>query len=138
MKASLIDRSNYYRGLLVLIGRDRIIDRRERTLILQIGTMLDFDIRFCEAAIADLLENKHITDEPILFDEPLIAQCFLRDALRLALIDKEMHSQELSWLKTVARTNKLTDEWFDEEHHRLHKNHVIDIQPDSFEIHPYI
>ena len=138
MKASLIDRGKYYRGMLVLIGQDRIVDPREHKLMLQFGKMLDFDKRFCEAAIADLLDNKYINDEPIHFDESAIAECFLRDALRLAFIDKEIHSQELSWLKTIARTNKLTDAWMDEEHTRLHKDRITDTSPESFEIHQYL
>ena len=138
MKASLIDRSKYYRGLLVLIGRDRIVDRREHELMLQFGGMLDFDKRFCEAAIADLLDNTHINDEPILFDESEIAECFLRDALRLALIGKEIHSHEMSWLKTIARTNNLTDAWLEKEYRTLKKEPVTETQPENFEIHQYI
>jgi len=138
MKASLIDRSNYYRGLLVLIGRDRIIDSREHDFMLTVGQMLDFDKRFCEAAIADLLDNRHITDEPILFEERTIAKCFLRDALRLALTDTEMHAQELSWLKTIARTNSLTDEWLEKERLRFQEYKSTGTQPDSFEIQPYL
>jgi hypothetical protein len=138
MKASLIDRGKYYRGLLVLIGRDRIIDPREHALMLQFGKMLDFDERFCEAAIADLLGNKYITDEPIIFDEPEIAECFLRDALRLALIDKNIHSHELSWLKTVARTNKLSDARLAEECERLRGEDLTENPPESFQIHRYL
>jgi hypothetical protein len=138
MKASLMDRGKYYRGLLVLVGRDRIIDPRERALMLQLGKMLDFDEHFCETAITDLLRNRYISNEPILFDEQLIAKCFLRDALRLALIDKELHAHELSWLKTVARTNSITDEWLDKELQGLEKIQLIDVQSDSFEIGPYI
>ncbi|MBN2321635.1 MAG: hypothetical protein JXR49_21330 [Acidobacteria bacterium] len=138
MKASLIDRGKYYRGLLVLIGRDRIVDRSEHKLMLQFGKMLDFDERFCEAAIADLLDNEHINDEPILFDESAIAESFLRDALRLALIDKEIHLHEMSWLKTVARTNKLTDAWLDKEYRRLQKEKLTETSPESFEIHRYL
>jgi hypothetical protein len=138
MKASLIDRGKYYRGLLVLIGRDRIIDPREHALMLQFGKMLDFDERFCEAAIADLLGNRYITDEPIIFDEPEIAECFLRDALRLALIDKDIHSHELSWLKTIARTNKLADAWLAEECERLRGEDLTENPPESFQIHRYL
>jgi hypothetical protein len=139
MKASLMDRGNYYRGLLVLIGRDRIIDSREHELMLQLGKILDFDVRFCEAAIADLLDNKYINDNPILFDEPEIAECFLRDGLKLALADKELHSRELSWLKTIARTNKLPDDWVDKECRRLLlEGKDAEIQPDSFEIHRHL
>lgn len=138
MKASLMDRGKYYRGLLVLVGRDRIIDPRERALMMQFGKMLDFEERFCKAAITDLLGNRYISSEPILFDEQLIAKSFLRDALRLALVDKELHAHELSWLKTVAKTNNITDEWLDRELQGLEKIRLAEVQPDSFEISRYI
>jgi hypothetical protein len=138
MKASLMDRGKYYRGLLVLVGRDRIIDPRERALMMQFGKMLDFEERFCEAAITDLLGNMYISSEPILFDEQLIAKSFLRDALRLALIDKELHAHELAWLKTVAKANNITDEWLDKELQGLDKIRFTEVQPDSFEISRYI
>lgn len=138
MKASLIDRSNYYRGLLVLIGRDRIIDPSEHELMLQFGKMLDFDKRFCEAAIADLLDNEHITDQPILFEDSIIAECFLHDAIKLALIDKDIHEDELSWLQVVAQANELTDEWLEKERHRLGQIKWKDTRPESFEIHRYL
>ena len=138
MKASLIDRSNYYRGLLVLIGRDRIIDPSEHQLMLQLGKVLDFDTRFCEAAIDDLLENKHINEDPISFDEPEIAECFLRDALRLALIGKDIHSRELAWLKTIARTNNLTDEWLENERRLTREMPNAGEPPENFEIQQYL
>jgi hypothetical protein len=70
MKLPLIIRSHYYKGLLVLLRRDRIIDARERDIMLQIGEVLDFDRRFCEATIDNLLSNRNPTaslehDHPI-------------------------------------------------------------------------
>jgi hypothetical protein len=115
----LLDRSYYYKSLLILIRRDRTIDSRERELMMRIGKMLDFDPRFCEAAIEDVLRNRHIRDEPVIFPDRRIAECFLHDGLRLALVDEEMHPQELSWLKTVARSNHLETGWLDAEVERL-------------------
>ncbi len=138
MKASLIDRGKYYRGLLVLIGRDRIVDSRERELMLHLGKILDFDERFCETAIAERLRNKHINDEPILFDESAIAKCFLRDAIRMAITDREIHASELSWLKKNARVNGLTHAWLNKEFRRLRKDKSTEVSPESFEIHRYI
>jgi hypothetical protein len=112
---SQLDRSNYYRGLLVLTGKDRIVDLRERELMLRFGQLLDFDLRFCIAAIDDLLENKHITDEPVTFSNREIAQCFVRDGIRLICVDREIHSKEMNWLKEVAKANGLTEEWLDAE-----------------------
>ena len=138
MRVSLVDRSNYYKGLLVLIGRDRIIDKRERELMLQLGAILNFEKRFCEAAIADLLDNKYITNEPIIFDEREIAECFLRDAIRLALVDKEIHSDELAWLRAIARANKFTDKWLDNESQRLQENKYSPDQPTYLDIRQYL
>jgi hypothetical protein len=113
MTMSLLDRSNYYKGLLVLMRRDRIIDARERELMLQLGETLDFDMRFCEAAIDDLLTNANISREPIIFSDELVRECFFNDALRLAFVDNSLHPTELRWLRTMARANNRSEQWLD-------------------------
>ena len=119
---SLLDRSTYYKGLLVLMGKDRIIDPREREMMLRVGRILDFDKRFCDAAIDDLLQNAYITGNPILFSSRGIAECFLSDAVRLAIVDEEMHRLEWTWLKAVASTNGIPEEWLDCEVRRIWEN----------------
>jgi hypothetical protein len=111
MRIPLVDRGNYYRGLLVLIRRDRVISTQERELMIRLGQALDFDKRFCENAIDDLLKNPHIKDRAIGFSEKVTAEAFLKDAILLALVDGELHPRELSWLKTVAAANGLDDKW---------------------------
>jgi hypothetical protein len=113
MDLSLLSKSNYYKGLLVLLRRDRIIDARERKLMLRMGKILDFDRRFCEATIDALLSNAHITREPVIFADEQITMCFFRDALRLAFVDGCFHPMELRWLRTVARANNQSEQWFD-------------------------
>jgi hypothetical protein len=134
MKLSLLDRSNYYKGLLVLLRRDRIIDAREKELMLQIGKILDFDKRFCEAAIDDLLSNAHITREPVIFSDEQIKECFFRDAVRLALVDECLHPLELSWLRTVAHANSQNDQWFDEIIREFKEKDGVQNQSAPFEI----
>jgi hypothetical protein len=137
-KIPLVDRSNYYRGLLVLIGKDRVIDERERSLMLRLGRMLDFDSRFCEAAIENLLDNKYINDEPLVFGNREIAECFLRDAIRLAFADEKIHAHELAWLRTIAQANKVKEEWLDEEVQYFQKKmHSLD-QSAPFSIQQYV
>jgi hypothetical protein len=111
MNLSLLNKSNYYKGLLVLLRRDRFVDAREKDLLLQMGEILDFDRRFCETTIADLLSNSHITREPVLFSDEQLMECFFRDALRLAFIDGYLHPMELCWLRTVAHANNQSDQW---------------------------
>ena len=125
MDIPLIDRGNYYRGLLVLIRKDQIINERERELMLRIGENLDFDRRFCEAAIKDVLDNKYIKREPMRFSCAEIAERFIVDALRLAFIDGELHPKELSWLKAVARANGLLDGWIEDEMQKFDKEELV-------------
>lgn len=113
MKLSQEAKSHYYKGLLVLLRRDRIVDNREKDLILRIGEILGFDKRFCEATISELLSNANITRDPIFFSDESLRECFFRDAVRLALVDGNLHPSELRWLRRVARVNELTDQWLD-------------------------
>ena len=138
MKATLIDRSNYFRGMLVLIGRDKIIHPSEHDLVLQFGKALDFDTRFCEGAIANLLDNEHITEDPILFDAREMAECFLRDGLKLSLVDREIHSEELTWLKITAQANKIPDDWFENEYRKLKDIRLEELPFESFDIHRFL
>jgi hypothetical protein len=114
-KIPLLDRGNYYRGLLVLVRRDRIVDPGERELMIQFGQALDFDRRFCEAAIDDLLKNKYIRDEPMTFSDIGTAETFLRDAVLMARVDGEIHPKELVWLQAIADANGPDDEWVNEK-----------------------
>jgi hypothetical protein len=118
---SIADRSKYLRGLLVVIRKDNLIDPREKELVLQLGKILDFDPRFCEAAIEDLLRNPHITDEPVKFEDRKIARSFLRDGVRLALVDEGGDHPELRWLRAVAHANGLEEHATDTEIHRWQK-----------------
>jgi len=113
MQIPVLERSKYFRGLLVLIRKDQNIAPRERELILQIGSLLDFDPRFCEAAIDDVMKNPNITDEPVAFSDPQTAECFVMDAIRLACPSYNVHPHELAWLKAVAQANGLSDAWLD-------------------------
>jgi hypothetical protein len=111
----LDERGKYYRGLLVLIRRDRNISPQERELMMQLGQALDFDLRFCENTINELLDNPHIKAEPITFSNQETARFFIQDAILIALSDGKLHPKELSWLKIVASANGLDNKWLSSE-----------------------
>jgi RNAse (barnase) inhibitor barstar len=138
MNLSLLNRSNYYRGLLVLLRRDRIIDARERELMLQVGKILDFDKRFCEAAIDDLLSNTHITREPLIFSDEHVRECFFRDALRLALVDDCLHPIELRWLRAMAQANNQSEQWLEAIIREFKEKKGSQDQSAPFEIQRYL
>jgi len=113
MKLPLAEKSEYYKGLLVLSRRDRIIDDRERDFLIRVGERLDYDRRFCEATVDELLTNAHISRIPVVFSSDVIKECFFRDALRVALMDGCIHPAELRWLQQTAQANGKSNQWLD-------------------------
>jgi hypothetical protein len=109
MTLPLIEKSNYYKGLLVLSRRDGVIKAEERNLLLKIGGILGFDKRFCEATIDNLLVNPHLSRNPIVFYDESLQESFFCDALRVALSDGNFHPAEYRWLRQTAQANGWTD-----------------------------
>lgn len=107
MTIDVKDGSNYFRGLLLLIGKDHQITQGEHALMMRIGRLLGFEAEFCDTSIRDILDNPHINDEPPRFSTGELAEKFLRDGLVLAGADAEIHAAEVEWLRAVADANGL-------------------------------
>jgi hypothetical protein len=114
MKVSLADHGLYYRGLLVLVRRDRKIDEAERDMLMRVGKALGFEETFCAQAIREILENEYIPDEPPHFDNQELARCFLRDGIRLAWADRNIDGSELSFLKSVGALHGIDEPWLEQ------------------------
>jgi hypothetical protein len=112
---SVLDASNYLRGLLVLIRRDGKVSDGERDLVLGAGRRLGFNEEFCANAIREILENTFIDDSPPRFSTAGLAMTFIRDGLRVAWADREIHPSEADWLRSVARANSIPLAWFERE-----------------------
>lgn len=112
MKIPLIDRSNYFRGLLLLIRKDKKVAETEIQLMKQIGKTLGFEPSFCENAISNILENKYILDEAPSFTSIEVAEKFIEDGLYLAFSDGDVHPNEEEWLADVAVKNGIDTNWF--------------------------
>jgi len=115
MKMTLKDRSLYFKGLLLLIRKDRQTVQAEVDLMKRIGGILGFEKQFCEEAIADILKNPYIVDEPSRFSKKGVAACFIRDGLSLAFADEELHPSEEQWLRSTADLNGLGMDFFNGE-----------------------
>ena len=113
MKISLMDRSLYFKGLMLLIRKDRVVGEEERALMMRIGRLFSFEKGFCQEVIDEILTNRYIVDEPPLFSDPAVARCFVQDGLKLSLADGKMHDTEWQWLKTVAESNGLEPSWYE-------------------------
>ncbi|KAF0159965.1 MAG: hypothetical protein FD159_139 [Syntrophaceae bacterium] len=114
MRISLLDRSLYYKSLMILIRKDRQIHDEEKKLMLSIGKMLGFDLKFCTKTMEELLDNNHIVDALPRFSGTDIALCFIRDGLRMSASDGQIHEAEVKWLESVAESNGLRHLWIAE------------------------
>ena len=105
---NLIDRSNFVKGLLVLITKDKKITKEERSILMEIGTSLGFSSEFLDESINEALHNEYISNEPQKFTSPTFAMNFLRKGIKLALSDADMDSEELKYLMETAEANQIS------------------------------
>jgi len=115
MTNNYLDRSNYVKGLLLLMGKDKKISDDERDILHNVAETLSFDKKFIDGVINELFENKFLGDEPPLFSQKQYAEAFLRDAIQLALIDNDLSNAEFDWLQSIAVSNDLSDAWLNNE-----------------------
>jgi hypothetical protein len=126
MKITLIDASNYFKGLLLLIRKDGRVTDKEKELTRRIGKSLGFEKEFCDNAIHEILENKFIVDTPPEFSSRELAMKFIKDGLTLASSEDEVRAPEEEWLKSTATKNGLSVEWFSQEWQKADRTKGID------------
>ena len=115
MKISTQEGSEYFRGLLLLISKDRVITESEVTLMKRVGKALGFDQDFTTEAIESILDNSYIKSDPPRFSSEDLTKRFIRDGLAIARSDNGIHRVEAEWLRTVADHNGLEPAWFTAE-----------------------
>ncbi|MFZ4622484.1 MAG: hypothetical protein ACOYNS_18110 [Bacteroidota bacterium] len=112
---TVLEASDYFRGLLLLIRKDGVITEHEKLLVNRIGRSLGFEKDFCENAIHEILENEHVPIDPPVFSSIDLAKSFIKDGLLVAEADHEFHGFEEEWLRTTAERNSIDVEWFHRE-----------------------
>ncbi len=115
MTIKVLDGSNYFRGLLLLIKKDNRVAGPEADLMKRIGKALGFEAEFCSNAIKEILHNEHVSESPPQFSSQELAMKFIHDGLTIAMSDGNIDTREEEWLRTTALTNKLDDHWFDDQ-----------------------
>lgn len=126
MEFSYKDKGNYFRGLLILIGKDNIIVKEEKEKVLEIAHRLGFNSKFCDDAVNEYLENNYIDMNPPKFSSANIANSFLEEAINLSLVDRNFHVEELKWLQKVAEINEVNFEWLDQKIQEKVKESLFD------------
>jgi hypothetical protein len=112
MKITLMDRSLYFKGLLLLVRKDGLIHEEERDLMMRVGGAFGYEKQFCGDTIQNALVNRYIEDSPPVFSDPEIAKRFIIDGIRLSLSDRLVHEREWGWIKAVAERNGIDPVWF--------------------------
>jgi len=111
MSINLRDKSLYLQGMFILIGKDSVVSPEENEMVMHMGRLLQFSTEFCQETIQNLLQNEYIGQITPVFSDVEFSKIFLKDAIKLAFADNQLHSKEYEWLKKVARRNKISDEW---------------------------
>ena len=111
MELTLLDKSNYLRSLLILIGKDKNIAIKEKELFLRLSKTLGFSEEFCNDAVNELLVNNYIIEDPPKFSDIEIAKAFIKDGIQLAFADGSLHLYEMNWLNFVGDKNNLDPDW---------------------------
>jgi hypothetical protein len=136
MKIPVIDGSNYFKGMLLLVRKDNKISEPEHVIITRIGKALGFEKNFIEDAINEIIGNKFISEEPPVFSTHELAEKFIKDGLILAASDKQIHPREEEWLLAVAAANKIEPAWYFGEKKSLMemKHHTIRLDADDLDV----
>lgn len=116
MNISVIDGSNYFKGLLLLVRKDMRVSDSEIQLMRHIGKKLGFEREFCENAIRDVLENEYLVETVPEFSTKELAVKFIKDGLAMAFSDREPLPSEEEWLRLAAEKYGLDLELFRDEY----------------------
>ena len=111
---TVIDKSNYLKGLLILARKDERLVENEKKIIREAAKRLGFSKDFYEETLRNLMNNKYLVDSPIKFSSTEVAKLFISEGIELAAIDNDLCSQEVDWLKSVAFENDISNTWFKE------------------------
>ncbi len=107
----VMDRSNYLRGLLLLIKMDRNVWDHENFIFLDEAESLGFDKEFSMNALRELIINKYIDPSPpVFFDKKFAARLIIR-GMYMINQNYKIHPEEIKFLISTARANNLSDKW---------------------------
>ncbi len=112
---SLRERSEFFRGLLLVMAADGELHGAEQELIKHAISPFDFSAEFVEESIESILKNRHVSQVPPRFESQANARLFLRAALDIAFADGVLDESEEKWLRATADLNGLPAEWLEEQ-----------------------
>ena len=137
MTINPLDCSNYFKGLLILVGRKKTITNNEKVLLKKIGELLGFNHSYIDSSMDDFTQNKFVVEEIPSFSNWEIAELFLKDGIKLAFANKMLTVKQIEWLMAVAIKNNLSKQWFFIELENYLDNYEFNYETE-FELQKYI
>ncbi len=138
MRLSELDRSNYFRAMLLLSGKDKKISKAEQNFIDTLGAKLGFEKSFTKSAVNTFFSNKHIPNEPPKFSNREIAKSFIRDGIKLIIEDPKINQDEVDWISNVARVNGINENWIFELIEKERLSQVYEDAPVKLEVESFL
>lgn len=107
----LRERSEFFRGLLLVMAADGELHEDEQRLIRHAITPFDFHPDYVQESIDSILNNRHVSHVPPHFNNTEHARLFIQAALDIAFADGQLDESEEKWLRATADVNGIDTEW---------------------------
>lgn len=111
----LQERSEYFRGLLLIMAADGDLHELEERLVRDAVKPFGFSKEYLDESIHGILQNRHVSHAPPAFSHRETAERFLSEALDIAYADNELHESEEHWLRIAAEANAISKRWLSDE-----------------------
>lgn len=128
------DKSEYLRGMFILIRIDNKITLYEKNALITISKILDFNRKFCTDALDELLENTFIIESPPKFSTQIIGETFINDSIKLAFSDQEFHLNERGWIRNTAKNNNIGKDYFENKINEYENNESVQLTNYVFDV----
>jgi hypothetical protein len=137
MDITEMDKSNYLKGFLILIGNAGSINESNKNLIRNVASILEYNHYFVEHSINELSENNNQVQDLPKFSSHSFAEIFIRDSMRLTFNNNILNLDAIRWLLKVIQINNLSRQWFYLELENFLDNYNSD-KNCSFEIQKHV
>lgn len=101
------DRSEFLRGLSVIIRKNNCRNIDGTTMFLTIGKYLGFEKGFCEKSLEHLMVNKYISEKPPVFSNEFIAESIIDEVTKIMSQTHPMSGTTVELLQLAANVNKV-------------------------------
>ena len=137
MVLNALDKSNYLKGMLVLMKKRYTIEETIHRTVKYMTELLDFNQAIIDESIKALMTNNSIADDPPTFSDFQIAESFLKDGIHVVFLDGTLNFKQIDWLINTAKINNFSEQWIFIELEEYYYKHELN-ENTSFEIQKFL